>query len=500
MSIKRILVASLGAFFIGFGAAQAGSTLQVALTTSLNSLDPNVTTLGEEYVFNGLVFSGLTRIDADSNVVPDLATEWSPSEDLKSWTFKLRPDVRFHHGKPLQAEDVVFSFERIMDPATGSAGRSQIEVLKQVEALDPATVRFTLSQPYADFPGLLTGRQMRIVAKDRASTLKTEPSGTGPYRFLRYTPGDQLVMERNPDYYDRDRIKIDKVVLRVMPEAASRVAALRSGSIDLIWNLPLETIPDLKGDPGVTIDSVASASWDGIVLNNAKPPFNDARVRRAVRLALDKKELVQFALFGEGKPTHTPIPPSSPAFNHDIGFETDLPRARQLLAEAGYPNGFSVDIFVPAGRPSRERLGVAAQQLLRPLGIKLNVQRVPYNRYAAGVSGIAPMYVDGFFANPVIDAATTPWFHSTGSWNSRMWHFSSPRADQALDAGRAATDAAQQNRHYQEFQQAVVEDVPGIIAYVTNVASAYRSNLKNYRTNPYLWIDLFDVEIADDGK
>lgn len=214
MSIKRILVASLGAFFIGCGAAQAGSTLQVALTTSLNSLDPNVTTLGEEYVFNGLVFSGLTRIDADSNVVPDLATEWSPSEDLKSWTFKLRPDVRFHHGKPLQAEDVVFSFERIMDPATGSAGRSQIEVLKQVEALDPTTVRFTLSQPYADFPGLLTGRQMRIVAKDRASTLKTEPSGTGPYRFLRYTPGDQLVMERNPDYYDRDRIKIDKVVAR----------------------------------------------------------------------------------------------------------------------------------------------------------------------------------------------------------------------------------------------------------------------------------------------
>ncbi|ALM84083.1 ABC transporter substrate-binding protein [Bordetella sp. N] len=476
------------------GAAHAESVLQVALSTSLNSLDPNVTTLGEEYVLNGLVFSGLTRIDADSKVQPDLAVSWSSSADLREWTFKLRPGVKFHHGKPLQASDAVFTFQRIMDPATGSAGRTQLEVVKSVDAPDDATVHFKLSQPYADFPGLLTGRQLRIVAKDRADTIKTQPSGTGPFRFIRYTPGDQLEVERNPDYYDKDRIKIDRVVLRIMPEAASRVAALRSGGIDLIWNLPLEIIPDLKKDSNVVVESVPSASWDGIILNNAKPPFNDVRVRRAVYLALDKKALVEFALFGEGKPTHTPISPDDPAFNKDIGFTPDLAQAKKLLAEAGYPQGFPVDIFVPAGRPARERLGVAAQQLLRPLGIKLNVQRLPYNRYSAEVAGIAPMYVDGFFANPVIDASTSPWFYSTGSWNARMWHFKSQAADQALDAARAATDPAERIRQYQLFQKIVTDEVPGVIAYVSNVATAYRAEVKGYHTNPFLWLDLYDVQ------
>lgn len=497
MSKTGKMAATLAALCLSVGlagAARAESTLQVALSTSLNSLDPNVTTLGEEYVFNGLVFGGLTRIDANSKVVPDLAVSWTPSADLREWTFKLRPGVKFHHGKPLTASDVVFSFQRIVDPATGSPGRTQLEVMKSVDAPDEATVHFTLTQPYADFPGLLTGRQLRVVAQDRIDTIKTQPSGTGPFRFVRYTPGDQLELERNPDYYDKDRIKIDRVVMRVMPEAAARVAALRSGSIDLIWNLPLETIPDLKKDAAVVVDSVPSASWDGIVLNNSKPPFNDVRVRRAVFLALDKKELVNFALFGEGSPTHSPIAPTDPAFNKDIGFATDLAQARQLLAEAGYAKGFAVDIFVPAGRPSRERLGVAAQQLLRPLGIKLNVQRVPYNRYSAGVAGIAPMYVDGFFASPVIDAATSPWFYSTGSWNARMWHFSSKRVDEALDAARASTDRAEQIRHYQDFQRALTEEVPGIIGYVTNVATAYRADIKNYHTNPFLWLDLYDVE------
>lgn len=142
--------------------------------------------------------------------------------------------MKFHHGKPLTASDVVFSFQRIVDPATGSPGRTQLEVMKSVDAPDDATVHFTLTQPYADFPGLLTGRQLRVVAQDRIDTIKTQPSGTGPFRFVRYTPGDQLELERNPDYYDKDRIKIDRVVMRVMPEAAARVAALRSGSIDMI--------------------------------------------------------------------------------------------------------------------------------------------------------------------------------------------------------------------------------------------------------------------------
>lgn len=472
----------------------AAADLKVAISTNLNSLDPTTTSLGEEYVFSGLVFSGLMGTDADGHIYPDLAISWQSSPDLKTWEFKLRPNVRFHHGKPLTADDVVFTVQHILDPATGSAGRSDLGIVEKVEAVDSVTVRFTLGTPYASFPGLLTGRQFRIVSSDRADSLKTNPSGTGPFRFVKYTPGDSVELEKNPDYYAADKIKLDRVFLRIIPEAASRVAALRAGDIDMIWNLPLETIPDLKRNADIVVDSKPSATWDALVMNNAKPPFSDVQVRRAVLLALDKRVLVQFALDGQGAPTHSPIAPTDPAFNTQISFEPNIAEAKRLLAQAGYPNGFKLDLIVPVGRAARERLGIATQQLLEQVGIQINVQRMPYNRYTEEVAGVAPLYVDGFFARTVIDAAVYPWFRSNGSWNNRMWHFNSPRVDAVLDEARRTADPEKQRDLYRQFQQYLVEDVPGVIAYVSNVATAYRSTVKNYKTNPLLWLDLVGVE------
>jgi peptide/nickel transport system substrate-binding protein len=477
----------------------AAADLKVALSTNLNSLDPTTASLGEEYVFGGLVFSGLMGTDAEGRAYPDLAINSRSSPDLKTWDFKLRPDVRFHHGKLLTADDVVFTFRRILDPATGSAGRSDLGLVEKIEAVDSMTVRFALNAPFANFPELLTGRQMRILPSDRADSLKTDPSGTGPFRFVRYTPGDSVELEKNPDFYAAEKIKLDKVVLRIIPEAASRVAALRAGDIDMIWNLPLETVPDLKRNSDIVVDARPSGTWDGFVMNNSRPPFNDVRVRRAVLLALDKRVLVQFALDGQGAPTHSPIAPSDPAFNNQISFEPNIAEAKRLLTEAGHPNGFKLDLTVPVGRPARERLGVAAQQLLRQIGIQVNVQRMPYNRYTE-IAGVAPLYVDGFFARTVIDAAIYPWFHSKGSWNSRMWHFASPRVDAVLDEARRTADAEKRRELYRQFQQYLVEDVPGVIAYVSNVATAYRSSVTNYKTNPFLWLDLIGVDNAGKGK
>jgi len=486
-------IASAAIVVLGLSTSALADDLSIAISTNLNSLDPTTTSLGEEYVFGGLVFNGLMRTDAYGKVHPDLATSVSGSPDLKTWDVKLRPGVKFHHGKPLTADDVVFTFKRIMDPATGSAGRSDLGIVDTVERVDDLTVRFKLTLPFASFPELLTGRQMRIVPSDRADKLKTEPSGTGPFRFVSYTVGDSVHLEKNPDYYDASHIKLDHVNLRIIPEAASRVAALRAGDIDMIWNLPLETIPDLKSDGKIVIDSKPSGTWDAFILNNTKPPFNDVRVRRAVYLALDKRVLVQFALSGEGAPTHTPISPLDPAFNKSISFEPNISEAKRLLAEAGYPNGFNIDLIVPVGRPAREKLGVSAQQLLRQVGIKVNLQRVPYNRYTE-VAGVAPLYVDGFFARTLIDSATYPWLHSNGSWNSRMWHFKSERVDQVLDEARRTADPAKQIELYKTLQEYVTEDVPGIFAYVSNVATAYRSTVTGYHTNPFLWVDLLDVQ------
>ena len=448
-------------------------------------------------VYANLVFNGLTRIDEDRRLHPDLAESWEPSDGLRTWTFRLRKGVKFHHGREMTSEDVVVTFRRILDPATASPGRSQILIVDAIEAVDAHTVRFRLSIPYGDFPALLMERQLKIIPSDRLGLLSTQPSGTGPFRFLSFQPGDRLILERNPDYFEAGVPKLAGVTFRIMPEDAAKVAALRAGDLDMIWNLPLEAVEQLGREASVKVDEATTGTWDGLVMSNIQRPFDDPRVRRAVLLALDKAALVRFAVFGHGAPTHRPIPPGSPFFNGDIPLRPDLPEARRLLTEAGFPNGFNIPLIVPVGRPTRERMGLAVQQMLRPLGINVEVRRLPYNRFSAEVTGKAVFYADGYFARPTADTATYPWFHSKGTWNGTMWHYNNPEVDAALEAARAAATAAEQARQYKLFQKLVTDNPPGVVAYMLNFATAYSTRLRGFRTHPYAWLDLRQAMLSD---
>ena len=475
-----------------FAAPHAGAkgVLRATISTSLNQLDPARHTIGDEYIYGLLVFGGLLAIDENLKYRGELAERWESSEDLKTWTFHLRKGVKFHHGKEFGSDDVVATFKHIADPATGSSGRTYMDLIDAFEPVDKYTVRFRLKVPYAGFAELMVERQLKIVAADRMDKLATDPSGTGPFKFKSFTPGDKLELVKNPEYYEKGLPKLDGVTFRIMPENAARVAALEAGDIDLMWNVPLESIDKLKTNPKLVIDEQPTSTWDGIVMDNSTKPFSDVRVRRAVLLALDKAQLTQFSVFGHGVPTHTPISPRHPYFNKQLGMKQDIPQAKKLLAEAGYPNGFKVVLHTPVGRPTRERMGVAVQQMLRQVGIEVEVQRMPYNRFQTEVSGKAPFYMDGFFTRPSIDTSTYPWYHSTGSWNSRMWHFSSKRIDEVLDKARVTRDPKELARLYQQFQEYALEDVPGVIAYVMNFANGYRKNVKGFHTHPYLWLDL----------
>jgi peptide/nickel transport system substrate-binding protein len=495
--VRKLLLAAAVALALGAAqAANAEDILRATLNSNLNNLDPAKAGGAEDYVFANLVYNGLMRVTENLEIVEDLAESYSSSEDLKTWTFKLKQGVRFHNGRSMTSDDVVKSFERILNKDTASPGRSQLLIVKDIEALDQATVRFTLEIPYSTFPELLIERQLKIVPADHVDRLSTEPIGTGPFRFKSLEPGNALVLEKNPDYFEAGLPKLDAVHFRIMPEGASKVAALLAGDIDLLWNVPLESIEQLSAQPKIKVDESSTGTWDGLVMNNAQPPFNDMRVRRAVLLAIDKVKLVEFAVFGHGAATHTPITPKSPYFNENIGFETDLPAAQKLLAEAGLADGFEVQLVVPVGRPTRERLGVAVQQMLKPLGIKVNVQRLPYNRFRTEVTGKAPFYADGYFNRPSVDTAVYPWFHSTGTWNGIMWKFASQRVDTALDAARAAETDAERKKLYEEFQLAIVEEVPGIVAYTLNFANAYNSDrVEAFHTHPYAWLDLRNVTL-----
>ena len=372
-------------------AAAASQVMRIGITTSLVILDPLRTTLGDEYIYDNLVFNGLTRMKADLSVVPDLAESWTSTEDLKQWTFSLRRGVKFHNGREMVADDVVAGFKRLLDPKSAAPSRSNYVMIAEMSAPDPYKVRFDLSYPYSGFAEILADRQVKIVPRDMVDQLATKPIGTGPFMFASYTPGDRLVMVKNPNYFEPGLPKLDGVELRIIPEMSVKIAALQAGDIDAVWDLPPDQVPQLKADKRLRVESVATASWDAAIMNNITPPFNDVRVRRAFHLAVDKRDVVDLVLFGEGVPTIGPIPPTHPFYARDIVInKSDPVAARKLLAEAGHPNGIKIPIILPVGRPVRERMGVALQQLALPGGFDLQLQRMPYSSFDAEVSGKAP--------------------------------------------------------------------------------------------------------------
>jgi peptide/nickel transport system substrate-binding protein len=492
MSLSRRAVLGAAMALPALRVARAASEiLRIGIGTSLAKLDPLLTTIGDEYIYDNLVFNGLTRMAPNLSTQPDLAESWTYSDDLKHWTFKLHRGVKFHNGREMTSADVVALFKRLLDPATAAPSRSNYTMVGAVTAPDAYTVVFELSSPYGGFADILSDRQVKIVPRDAVAQLETHPIGTGPFKFVSYTPGDRLILTRNADYFESGMPKLQGVELRIIPEMSVKIAALEAGDIDVLWDLPLEQVKPLSGRGDLRVDSVPTASWDAAVMNNINPPFNDPRVRLAFQMAVSKADVVDLTLFGQGAPTISPIPPTHPFYARDIVIPAADPAgARRLLAQAGHPNGISIPIIVPVGRPVRERLGVTLQQLAKPGGFDLQVQRVPFSSYDAEVSGKAPLYIDGYFARPTIDTSTYPFLHTDGSWNNKLWHYSDSKVDKALEAARLSGDVAVQKTQYIAMQTALNANPAGFFAYAVNFACAYRKSVTGITTHPMRWFDL----------
>jgi len=499
--MRRPLIALAAAAVAMPAFAQApgsGGALKVALGTTFAQLDPALSTIGDEYVYVHLVFNGLTRIDRDMTVKPDLAASWTASDDLKTWTFVLRDDVTFQNGRKLDADDVVATITRILDPKTGSRGRSNLEMVSSVETVDAHTVRFTLKIPYAGFPDIFGDRQLRIVPRDKIAELSTAPIGTGPFIMRNWSPGDRMELVKNPAYFEKGLPRLDGVQLRIIPEAAARLAALDSGAIDILWGLPYASVDRYKTSATVRVDSVPTATWDGVVLNNSIKPFNDVRVRQALAATIDKDALVEIVLFGQGAPTHSPIPPSHPYYDSKLGYPApDIVRARRLLAEAGYPDGIDIAMQVPQEREERVRLGVAVRDMARAAGFRIAIERVPLASYTANVSGKQPMYVDGYFARPTVDTSIYPFFYSSGTWNNQLWHYRNARVDELLDLARRTNDEPRRTEIFREYQGIMDQTVPGIIAYSALHVNGVRKTVQNFHSTPMQWLELKDVWLAN---
>jgi peptide/nickel transport system substrate-binding protein len=469
-------------------APQRGGTVKIAWASSPLSIDPALTLSGDEYMITAAIYDNLTRVDDKFVVHPQLATQWESNAHGDVWTFSLRRGVKFHHGRELTAADVVSTFERILDPKTGSPGRTTMGPIATVEAVDDYTVRFHLSIPYADLPVSLGTTFGRIIPADRVSLAATAPSGTGPFRLAEYRPGAYTRLVRFQNYWDQGRPYLDELWQVNIPAMASQMAALTGGSVHVVFEVPASYIPSLQGAPGVSVVEVKSPGFQPLTMKPTEKPFDDARVRLAMKYLVDREALIKAVWQGHATvgEDHS-VPSFSPYYAATTPPHTyDVAKAKALLADAGYGSGVSVELWTSNERVGMQELAVAFQQMAAPAGVKVDVKTVPWSVHVATVYKKKPFYCNNWFGRASIDESLFPFFRSDGGFNDG---YSNKDVDALLDSGRSTIDPQKRKGFYSRAEQIIHEDGPWVVGYFTTYVTAMRSNVKGLSVHPLRWWD-----------
>ncbi|QOZ44532.1 ABC transporter substrate-binding protein [Bradyrhizobium sp. CCBAU 53340] len=464
-----------------------GGVLRMSLDQAASVIHPMLARVNPEYLVTELLYSNLTRLKPDMTVEPDLALSWDPNETRTEWTFKLRPGVTFHDGSPLTSEDVVATINAILDPKTASPGRTNVGPIKEVAAIDPLTVKFTLTGAYADLPVALTYLNARIVpakviASDLAS-LSTTANGTGPFKLVSYEPDRKIVVERNAAYYDPTRPYLDRVELLVYPDRTAEASAMISGEIDLLLTTTPGEYERLVKASGVKALRTPSGQFLNINLGCDQKPFNDIRVRQALALAVDREATVGFVAGGYGTPGNdTPLNPAYHFYKNIPMKKPDIAKAKQLLTDAGYPNGIDLTLIASDRPATRTQLGVAIREMAAAAGFRINVQTMPHATYLDQVWKKGNFYVGFYNMQPTADAIFNLLYTSNATWNETHWNNS--EFDSVINAARVETDEAKRATLYGKAQEMMNTEVPSVISAFFDLLAAQRSYVEGYTLHP----------------
>lgn len=475
--------------------AQTQGVLRVAFPGAPRQLDPALYSVIEEHQLGFAIFDALIWVDAKLTPQPQLAEAWEATPDLLRWTFKLREDVLFHHGAPLTAEDVVYTFKRILNPKLSSPFRNTLSFVDTLEAVDPYTVRFYLKTPSAELPLLLGAPPARIVAHDYGVTLlATKPSGTGPFLFSDFVAGVGAKVVRNPDYWQPEAPLLEAIEYRFLPYEL-QLTALRNGEIDIISQLGAEDIATVATDPAIVTVEAPSGAYQNIVMRATEKPFTDLRVRQALKHCVDRQRLVQQVLLGKGNPgVDHPVAPISP-FVADFPLPSyDPDHARQLLTQAGYPRGLKLDLLTSTVRPGMLEMALAFQEMAEPAGVDIQVVRAPAQVYWSDYAGKVPFHTGNWGFRPSIDETFMAAYHSQSKGNECNWR--NPTLDALIDSARGEAEPTKRTELYQQAQQLMVDEGPVIIPYFKPTMMALRRNIQGFTPHPAGWLDFRTTSVG----
>lgn len=469
---------------------QRGGTLTVAVAADPDGLDPHKTVAAATFQITRNIYDTLVQTDAQGRILPDLAAGWEPSADGLKWTFTLRPGVKFHNGRELTSEDVKYSFERLLDPETASPRAKDFAVVKAITAPDPKTVLFELTRPQASFLSNLAYGWAAIVPREAVATLRDKPVGSGPFMVVEWVKDSHVTLKRFDSYFVEGVPYLDGAEFRVITDPAARLAALRAGEVDVIPELPAQEITAVREDPNLRIIEVPFNGIQYIAINNETAPFDNVKVRQALNYAVDKKAVIETAQFGIGVPIGSHMPPVTDYYVDLAGrYPYDPEKARQLLAEVGYPDGFETTMILPQPYDFHIRNGqVVADQLAR-VGIKCKLETMEWGTW------LEQVYKGRQFALTAIGATgrldPDPFLNayvSTSKENFR--NYGSARFDELAAQGAVEADAEKRQGIYAEMQTLLADDAVAIYLLAPLSSVTMRQQVQGWVVYP---IDIYDL-------
>lgn len=491
------------------------------------SLDPGSTSDGESSRVTQQVLETLLTFEAESfELEPGLARDWEVSDDGLTYTFYLQEGVKFHDGTDFNAEAVKINFDRFADPEHeyafaddgyvyfmygamfGGHKGDEGHVVDEVVVVDDYTVEFRLNKPLGFFLQNMGMSYFAITSpaalEEYGPTINENPVGTGPFKFVSWTKDESIILEKNEDYWKEGLPKVDKVIFEVIPDNAARLIALRSGDIDIMDGLNPDDAAGVEADDDLILYTRAENNFGYIGFNVQKEPLDNELLRQAISHAIDREAIVDALYAGYGTVAKNPLPPSYLGYNDDVeGYQYDVEKAKELLAEAGYADGLEIDLWtMPVARPympDPETTAEIIQNNLAEIGITVNIVReewAPYlEKTAAGEHQIYMLGWSGTNGDP--DYFLSSLLHGDLVGDSNREFYANDEVDKLLNEAKVEIDQEKRAEMYKEAQAIIAEDVPMVPLVHSTPVLASSSKVKNYVPHPSTSESLEEVDIEE---
>ncbi|WP_141430465.1 ABC transporter substrate-binding protein [Bacillus sp. 03113] len=470
------------------------------------SLDPATVTDGESLIVANQIFENLVSYKKDSTEIqPELAKSWEVSDDGLTYTFKLQEGVKFQDGTDFNAEAVVTNFDRwangnveqfpYYQSQFGGFKGEESAVIKEVKAVDKNTVQFTLFRPQAPFLKNVAmtpfGISSPAAIEKYGDKYIENPVGTGPFKFQEWKRNDTITVVKNDDYWKKGLPKLDKVILKVIKDNSARLNALTKGEVDLIDGVNPSDIEKVKSSKNLQLFERPSMNIGYLGFNVEKAPFDNPKVRQAISHAVNKEGLIKNFYEGTAIPAKNPIPPSISGYNDDIkDYDYNLDEAKKLLAEAGYPNGFSVDFWtMPVVRPympNGQKVAEALQADFEKIGIKTKIVTFEWGTYLDKLAnGEGPMFIAGWTGdNGDADNFMYALLDKDAIGSNNFSYYANNDFHDLLIKAQTETDEAKRNDYYKQAQVIAHDDAPWVPIAHSTPQLAGKSTIKGFIPHP----------------